>query len=63
MKAVATKEVVVTLVLTEGEARILMGMVQNPMCERLFDPSDEPVNLADFRHRLFDTLKDAVTSR
>jgi hypothetical protein len=59
MKAVATKEVVVTLVLTEGEARILMGMVQNPMC----DPSDEPVDEADFRHRLFDTLKDAVTSR
>ena len=27
------------------------------------DPSDKPVDEADFLHRLFDTLKDAVSSR
>jgi hypothetical protein len=57
MKASTTKETIVTLVLIEDEARILMGMIQNPIC----DPSEEPVNEADFRHRLFDAIKDALS--
>lgn len=58
MEAVATKEVVITLVLTPGEAAMLAGLVQNPVC----DPSEEPEDDANFRHRLFDTLSKALHS-
>ena len=57
MKAVSTKEIIVTLVLTEGEAKLLMGMVQNPMYD---DPSQDPANKAEFRERLFNELKGSV---
>lgn len=43
MKAVATKEVAVTLVLTVGEARILMGMIDGHGAEPDVSPSDEAV--------------------
>jgi hypothetical protein len=41
------------LVLSEDEARILRGMVQNPMC----DPEEEPQEISDLRESIFKALK------
>lgn len=55
MKVTAKRDVIVMLSLTEAEARMLMGMVQNPMC----DPDAELPDVADFRQQLFTSLKAA----
>lgn len=52
MRATIVKTKCITLTLTEREAAILKGMVQNAMCD------EEPDELRQFRHDVWDTLKD-----
>lgn len=58
MKAVATKEVVITLVLTEGEAKDLMEMVRNPMIQVAGE--EEGADASRYRRRLYRTLDEAI---
>ena len=54
MKAKTSKTLMVHLQLTEDEARMLKGLVQNPVSE------DEGTNDANFRECLFDLLTEAL---
>lgn len=56
MKHKTTKSVEVRLILTESEARLLMGLVQNFPGS----PEDEDPECAEFRENLFNILKASV---
>jgi RecJ-like exonuclease len=56
MEATVKKEVTIQLGLTLDEAKILISLVQNPICE----PDKEEEHITNFRYRLFDTLKNAI---
>ncbi len=49
-------EVTVTLSISAREAKLLMGIVQNPMCE----PHEEDREMREFRYDLFNAIKKAL---
>lgn len=55
MKAKAKRSLVIHLELTEAEAKLLLGTIQNPTSD------DEPDDVADFREDLFRILKEQLT--
>ena len=55
MKAKAKRQIVIHLELTEAEAKLLLGTIQNPTSD------DEPDDVADFRSDLFHVIKEQLT--
>ena len=55
MKAKAKRSLVIHLELTEAEAKLLLGTIQNPTSD------DEPDDVADFRSDLFRVIKEQLT--
>ena len=53
MLVTTTKEITVTIILSEAEAHVLKAMMQNPVC----DPSDEDIAVANLRQGIFNELK------
>ena len=57
MRVKAKKTTEVLVYFTEDEAKILMGLIQNPIGK----PEDEPADASRFRGELFSELKEALT--
>lgn len=58
MKVQRTEKIVFSFELSGREAELLAGLIQDPIC----DPSEEPEEIAELRHNLFDAINAAILS-
>ncbi len=56
MKVSARKEIKITLVLSEAEARTLKMIMQGPVREYTYDPEKEPIEIVKIRNDIFNAI-------